>query len=372
LRSDSESTRRGAIVRLAVIAIGAGVVLSFPATAGDPYMLTVGITILGYAVLATAWNFVGGFIGYISLGHSALSGLGAYGTALLIAAGLPSFVALFVAAAIVALLAVPIGAAALRVRGASFVIVSIALVLILLLVFQSWASLTGGSRGLVVPRPFPGLHRAEHHLVFFFLFAALLAVTLLAWWLIDRSRFGLGLKAIREDEDKSQALGIPTFAFKLIVFVVSAAFTALGGGLYALWFGDLDPVFQFSVLTGSTMVLMALLGGVRHLFGPLLGAVVIGAGLEYFKLEYGDTPLHLVATGLLLGGVVMFMPEGVIPALSSLWRRRFGPEEASIREVTAAALLDARREPDERGLAYEPHDPGERAPQDGAVTEGGR
>ena len=100
MRSDSESTRgRGRIVRLAAIAIGAGLVLAFPATAGDPYMLTVGITILNYAVLATAWNFVGGFIGYISLGHGALSGLGAYGTALLITAGLPSFVALFVAAA---------------------------------------------------------------------------------------------------------------------------------------------------------------------------------------------------------------------------------------------------------------------------------
>ena len=332
------------MLRLAAIAAGAGLVLAFPLGIADPYMLTVGIGILNYAVLATAWNFVGGFIGYISLGHGALAGLGAYATGLLVtAAGLPSFVALFVAAAIVAAIAVPIGAAALRVRGASFVIVSIALVLILLLVFQSWASLTGGSVGLVVPRPFPELHRPEHHRVFFYLFAGLLAVALLAWWILDRSRFGLGLKAIREDEDKSEALGIPTFAFKLAVFVVSAVFSALAGGLYALWFGDLDPVFQFSVLSGSTMVLMALLGGVRHLFGPLLGALVVGSALEYFKLEYGDTPLHLVATGLLLGGVVMVTPDGVLPALSSLFRRWFGPREASIREVTAAALLDSRR-----------------------------
>lgn len=343
LRSGSESRRLRAIVRGVAIAVGGAAILSFPEAAANPYVLTVGIGILNYAVLSTAWNFVGGFIGYISLGHGALSGLGAYGTALLItAAGLPSFVALFVAAALVALLAIPIGAAALRVRGASFVIVSIALVLILLLVFQSWASLTGGSRGLVVPRPFPELHRAEHHRVFFYLFAGLLALALLAWWLIDRSRFGLGLKAIREDEDKSQALGIPTFAYKLVVFVVSATFTALGGGLYALWFGDLDPVFQFSVLAGSTMVLMALLGGVRHLFGPLLGAIVVGAGLEYFKVVYGDTPFHLVATGGLLGVVVVFMPEGVIPALTGLFRRWFGPREASIREVTAAALRDSR------------------------------
>jgi branched-chain amino acid transport system permease protein len=116
------------------------------ALAPNPYILSVGIGILNYAVLSTAWNFVGGFTGYISLGHGALSGLGAYGTALLVTkASAPSFVALLAAAAIVALLAVPIGFAALRVRGASFVIVSIALVLILLLVFQSWASFTGGS-----------------------------------------------------------------------------------------------------------------------------------------------------------------------------------------------------------------------------------
>jgi branched-chain amino acid transport system permease protein len=104
-------------------------------------------------------------------------------------------------------------------------------------------------------------------------------------------------------------------------------------------------VFQFSVLSGSTMVLMALLGGVRHLFGPLLGALVVGGGLEYATLAYGDTPLHLVVTGALLGGVVVFMPDGVVPALASLVRRLFGPREASIREVTAAELLE-RAAPD--------------------------
>jgi branched-chain amino acid transport system permease protein len=338
---------RRRIVRAAAIAGGAALLLAFPAMAPDPYMLSVAIGILHYAVLATSWNFVGGFTGYISLGHGALAGLGSYATGLLVtAAGLPSFAALVAGAVIVALLAVPIGAAALRVRGASFVIVTIALVLILLLVFQSW-SFPGGSRGLVVPRPFPELHRAEHHLVFFFLFAGLLALALAAWWAVDRSRFGLGLKAIREDEDKSESLGIPTFAFKLVAFVVSAAFTALGGGLYALWFGDLDPVFQFSVLTGSYIVLMALLGGARHLFGPLLGALAVGSGLEYFKLTYGDTPLHLVATGVLLGVVVMLMPDGVIPAVAELFARFTSPREASIREVGAAELR-AADERDER------------------------
>ncbi|MEU4677615.1 branched-chain amino acid ABC transporter permease [Micromonospora sp. NPDC023737] len=327
-----------AVLLLALVAV----VLSFPSLAPNPYILSAGILVLNYALLSTSWNFVGGFTGYISLGHGALAGLGAYGTGLLVTkAGLPSFLALGVAALVVAALAVPIGYAALRVRGASFVIVSIALVLVMLLVFQSWASFTGGSRGLTVPRPFPDLLRPEHHRVFWFLFAALLALALLVWWLIDRSRFGLGLKAIREDEDKAESLGIPTFAYKLVVFVVSAGFTAAAGGLYALWFGDLDPVFQFSILTGSYLVLMALLGGVRTLFGPLLGAVVVGTALEYFKVEYGSTPLHLVATGLLLALVVLFMPDGVLPAVAAMLDR-FRPAQQSIREVTAAELREQR------------------------------
>jgi len=116
----------------------------------------------------------------------------------------------------------------------------------------------------------------------------------------------------------------------------------LAGGLYGLWFGDLDPVFQFSILSGAYMVLMALLGGVRHLYGPLLGAVIVGYGLEYSKLEYGDSPLHLVFAGLLLGVVVMFMPDGVIPAVTGLIARVRGTGETSIREVTAAELRDER------------------------------
>lgn len=339
---DSERRRRigGILLRLAGLLIGAVLILSFPQMAPNPFILSSGVVVANYAVLATSWNFVGGFTGYISLGHGALFGLGAYSTGLLITkADLPSFVALFLGAALVALLAIPIGMASLRVRGASFVMVSIALVLILLLVFQSWASFTGGSNGLVVPRPFPNLLRPEHHRVFYYLFCALLGLAVLTWWLLDRSRFGMGLKAIREDEDKAEALGIPTFRYKLVAFVVSAGFTALSGGLYALWFGDLDPVFQFSILTGSYMVLMALLGGVRNAFGPLLGALVVGFALQYFSVEYGDSPLHLAATGLLLAVVVLFVPDGVIPALVQLSVRFLGGAQSSIREVTAEELL---------------------------------
>lgn len=339
------------LAKTVVFVVCATALLTFPDWAPNPYILSAGIVVLNYAVLSTSWNFMGGFTGYISLGHAAYFGLGAYATGLLITkADFPSFIAWAGAGVIALLFAIPVGYASLRVRGASFVIVSIALVLIMLLVFQSWGSFTGGSNGLIVPRPFPDLLRPEHHRRFFYLFAALLAAALFVWWLIDRSRFGTGLKAIREDEDKAQALGVPTYTYKLIVYVVSAFFAALGGGMYALWFGDLDPIFQFSILIGSYMVLMALLGGVRNLYGPLLGAVIVGGALEYFKLEFGDTQLHLVATGVLLGVVVLFMPDGIIPAGARLLGR-LKPQQSSIREMTAAELLEKnQREDEENGI----------------------
>ncbi|WP_307849733.1 branched-chain amino acid ABC transporter permease [Qaidamihabitans albus] len=326
---------------LALIAL----VIAFPSMAPDSFILSVGVVIMSYAVLATSWNFVGGFTGYVSLGHASYSGLGGYATALLILrADVNPWVAMILAGLIVAAIAVPVGIASLRVRGASFVIVSIALVLILLLVFQSWGTFTGGSNGLRIPRPFSDdVLRPEQHERFFYLHAALLAVALLCWWAINRSRFGIGLKAIREDEDKAQSLGVPTFAYKLVVFVISAFFTALAGGLYALWFGFLDPIFQFSILVGAYMVLMSLLGGIRSLFGPLLGAVIVGYAMEFFKAQYGDTQAHLIAMGALLGVVVLFMPDGIIPALTNLVNR-LRPQAASIRELSAAELAEQRRE----------------------------
>lgn len=334
----SRRTRR--LVAALALVVGVVVVALFPSMAPNAYILSAGVVVLSYACTATSWNFMGGFTGYISLGHAAYFGLGAYSTAIIVRdLGLPSFVAWILAGLVVAIITVPVGIAALRVRGASFVIVSISFVLILLLVFQGWGSYTGGSNGLVVPRPFPDLMRPEHHRVFFYLFAALLAVMLLLWWAIDRSRFGIGLKAIREDEDKAEALGIPTRNYKLVAYVVSATLTGLAGGMYALWFGDLDPIFQFSILLGSYMVLMALLGGIRNLFGPLVGAVIVGVALEVFKLEFGDTQFHLVATGLLLGLVVLFMPDGIIPAVQA-GLKRLGPQSSSIREMTASELAE--------------------------------
>ncbi|RCS58912.1 branched-chain amino acid ABC transporter permease [Microbacterium sp. JB110] len=311
-------------------------------------MLSVGVIVLYHAVLATSWNVMGGFTGYISIGHAAFFGVGAYGTGLLVIhTGMNFLLATLIAAIGTAILTIPVGMAALRVRGASFVIVTIALVLVLLLVFQSMGSVTGGSDGLVVPRPFPDLLRPQHHQVFFFLFLGLLTLCLLVWTFIDRSRFGAALKSVREDEDKAESLGSPTAALKLTAFVISATLTAICGGFYAVWFGDLDPVFQFDIVLCSTIVLMALFGGNRYLFGPLLGAIVVSGAEEYFVLNFGDTQFHLIALGLLLAIVVLFLPDGVLTGIAQLIAR-LRPQAASISELSAGELADQRagRDPD--------------------------
>ncbi|WP_219825394.1 branched-chain amino acid ABC transporter permease [Nonomuraea typhae] len=317
-----------------LLVVGTAGVLAYPWLVPNYYLVYAGVLTIMYASMATSWNILGGFTGYVSLGHSAFFGLGAYGTGLLVTrAGVPWVVALLVSGLLVTVAAAVIGVAAVRVRGASFVIVSIALVSVMNLLVQGWRSLTGGATGLQVPSPFPELSRGQTHLVFFYIFLALLAAVLGTWWFVSRSRFGGGLRAIREDEDKAEMLGVPTAAFKVAAFALSALFVALAGGLYSVWFGSLDPIFVFSIVSGAYMVLMSLLGGVRHLFGPLLGALIITPAGEYFLIALGETQIHLTATGVLLVLVVLFMPEGIVPRVAGR------PEGASIREDSAEQRL---------------------------------
>ena len=330
---------RGSVIGIGIVVL---VMLLWPTISPNPYMTSAGVLILSYATFATAWSFMGSFTGYISLGHIAFYGLGAYGTALIVMhTPVPSFGAVVLAAVGTAVIAIPVGFAALRLRGASFVIVTIALILVLQLVFQAWSTVTGGSDGLTVPRPFPDMLRPQHHETFYYIFLALLAVLLLAWTFINHSRFGSALKGIREDEDKASSLGSPIGSLKLVAFVLSAFGVGIVGGLYALWFGDLDPLYQFDVVLSVQIVLMALLGGLRFLFGPLLGALLVGAGQEYFLLSFGQSQFHLVATGLLLALVVLFLPDGVLTGFQQLINK-FRPQSTSIREVSAEDLQKQR------------------------------
>jgi branched-chain amino acid transport system permease protein len=290
------------------------------------------LTVL-YMAMSLSWNLMGGLTGYVSLGHSFFFGLGAYGTGLLATrAGVEPFTAALLAGVFVAVVSAGVGYVALRVRGASFVIVTLSLVYIGSLGAQGWRSVTGGSSGLTLPSL--GVGGDLSHVPFYYAFAvlALLVLGLSAW--VRRSRFGLALTAIREDEDKAEMLGIDTARTKLVAFVLSALFVGIAGGLYAYWRVFIDPIFVFGIAVSVQMILIALLGGVRSLWGPVLGAVLFMPGSYYLLTTYPQW--HLLLTGVLLGAVVLFLPDGVIPSVRERLGRR-GPQAASIREVAAGS-----------------------------------
>lgn len=337
------ATEHGRTARYWPIPVVVAMIAAYPVVVSNSYLRYVGVLAVMYMALSSSWNLMGGFTGYISLGHVAFFGVGAYAAGLLVLRlDLPNVPAVLLAGLIVGALGTAIGYVALRVRGSSFVIVTIALVYIGGLLVQGWRGFTGGSMGLTVPSGFDGA-RVDLHRFYHWQFTVLLLVVLSLWWFIDRSKFGMGLKAVREDEDKAQSLGVPTTGFKLVAFTLSAAFTGIGGGLYSSWFGFLDPIFAFQILISSQIVLMALLGGMRSLWGPVLGAVILIPSTEYFLVRFGETQLHLVATGLLLGVVVLLMPDGIIPMVQRQIARRNAPA-ASIREQRPDRAEDDRVE----------------------------
>jgi len=323
----SVSRRQVQLVAIGALGLFA---LTYPLFAGAEYFIFAAALTIMYAALATSWNLMAGFTGYVSLGHAAFFGIGAYFTGLVARnGGIDPFLAAILAGPFVAILAAGIGYVALRARGASFVIVTIAIVYIAGLVAQGWRDVTGGSTGLSLPR-FESA-AATYHVPFYYAFLILAAVVLFTWWWVDRSKFGMGLKAIRDDEDKAEALGVPTTAYKVVAFSLSAFFVAIGGGIYAYWNAFIDPIFMFSILVSAYMVLMSLLGGTRHLFGPVVGAIAIIQLNELMLTRLGATQAHLLATGVILGLVVLVMPDGIIPTLRDLLNRR-QPPAASIRD----------------------------------------
>lgn len=307
--------------------------------AGAPWVLSnsflrfVATLTVMYMAMSMSWNIMGGMTGYISLGHSFFFGIGAYTTALLaLRADVDPFLAAVLSGFLVAAVAAVVGFVALRVRGASFVIVTLSLVYIGSLGGQGWRSVTGGSSGLTLPTL--GVGGALAHIPFYYAFAVLflLALATSAW--LRRSRFGLALTAIREDEDKAEMLGINTPRTKLVAFVLSAVFVGIAGGLYAYWRVFLDPIFVFGIAVSVQMILIALVGGVRSLWGPVLGAVIFMPGSYYLLTTYPQW--HLLLTGGVLALVVLFMPDGIIPSVRARLDR-FGPEAASIREGAAGS-----------------------------------
>ncbi len=242
------------------------VFIAFPLVFSDPAVTIIAVFTLLFAVAATGWNIFSGYTGYIALGHAAYFGLGAYAMALMaqdwkIPAGYAPFFLLPLAGLVAAIFAVPFGWIALRTRRHTFVVITIAIFFIMQLMAYNLRGITNGSAGLTLPIPFDW-SADFFNLPFYYVALALLLLALGVSWWVRNSKYGLGLLAIRDDEDRALGLGVKTGPSKLVAFVISAFFVGMVGALHAYFIGSLYPPFAFDALFDVAVALMAFLGGI--------------------------------------------------------------------------------------------------------------
>jgi branched-chain amino acid transport system permease protein len=282
------------------------------------------VVALMIALAGQGWNILGGYGGQYSFGHAAFFGTGAYVTAILqVRYGVNAWVGFAVGIAAGALVGAIIGALTFRsgLRGSYFALVTLAFAEVLR-ILASVAPITGAGVGTLIKldldaRAFQFQSRA----VFYWVILALVAVSLVIAKLIERSRFGVWLIAVRENEDAAQALGVDAATVKLAAMVISGAITAAAGCFYAQYFLFVDSGIGYGTWISIEALLTPIIGGVGTVFGPLIGALVVKALGEGAQMVTGDAPgLDLVVYGAVLVLVIAFTPRGLIGGLAQARR----------------------------------------------------
>jgi branched-chain amino acid transport system permease protein len=299
----------------AVLVIMLGLALAAP----NNQMLDLLFQVAIWASIATAWNIIGGYGGQLSLGHSAFYGLGAYGGALLLTgAGLSPIIGIGAGAALAVVLALVVGLAGLRLRGPFFAMVTFVMGPAFQAIATNWAGLTGGSGGVSLP-----LHGDWSSLIFpdrriyVFIALGLLALSLYVACRLRYGRTGLHLVAAGGDPEVASSIGIAVLRVRLGGMAVSAALTALAGGLATFYVLFLDPENAFSASLSIKIVTIAVIGGTTSVIGPLLGAIILVPIEQFLSNAFaGRIPgLSGILFGLLLMVVVLVVPGGVVRLL---------------------------------------------------------
>ncbi|GII92818.1 branched-chain amino acid ABC transporter ATP-binding protein/permease [Sinosporangium siamense] len=325
------------------VAIGvvAAVITFFPALTDNLYYQNMVILSLVFAISAAGLNVITGYTGYISLGQGAFLGIGAYVCAILSQhVDVSPFVWVPLAGVVAAAVAMLLGLVTFRSRGPSFVIITIAFLFLVQFVATNWTSLTNGSAGITMPLPDwdPALGNWPFHLAL----VVLLALSLVMSWWIRRTKFGMGLIAIREDEDKAGTIGVNAPVYKLLAFGASALFVGMAGAVYGYYLTFVDPIGMFTILVSVQIVLSLILGGRGTLFGPVLGAFIIEPVNAVANNEFGGGNVRLLLFGALLVLLVLLLPRGILPTVAGLPARRRTRGTAGL---TGARLEIAERPP---------------------------
>jgi branched-chain amino acid transport system permease protein len=290
--------------------------------------------------LSTSWALLSGFAGYFSLGHAAFFGAGMYTTAVMTTKfGVPFLLTLPVATAIPALMALGIGAVVFRLRrlrGELFALLTLAVTFVVATIILN-TPIDGGGGVFMSAVPLPAIMPTPTGSIYALGFVLCVATLAIAWK-VAHSRLGLGLFAIHDDEDVAEAKGVPTFRYKLIAFALSAGIAGAVGGVHSMYVGFLTVAGTFELSVPLFVVLMSVLGGSRHWLGPAIGAASI-TSLLYAFISGGEAMVGRALVGLILIVAILWLPDGVLPALQKWRARRRGP--AATRPAATATPVVA-------------------------------
>jgi branched-chain amino acid transport system permease protein len=307
---------------LIAILVGA-VFFGLSLLAPNQYYFQAGYVVLQYIVLATAWNILGGYTGYVNFGVAAFFALGAYSSvALYKLAPLPLPVLMLIAGIVSGVVGLGMGYLTLRLRGAFFSIATLAMAVVMQTLITNW-DYVGGSRGAYILRP-AQVPILGNYIVYLFLIMLILAViTIGIARSIERSRLGFGFASIRDDELAAEAAGVPTLRLKLVATTLSGALMGMAGAPLPYYVTYLDPASGFSLSYAVNSIAMPLIGGMTNWIGPLIGALFLGT-IQQLATVTISSALNLLIVGLLLVGFVMIAPNGIVGLFERVVERARG------------------------------------------------
>ncbi len=285
-------------------------------TVKNEYFFFAGYMVLIAIVMATAWNILGGYAGYVNFGGAAFFGIGSYTSVVLIkAAGWPLLAQMLVAAGMGAILGFALGLLTLRLRGIFFSIATVAITIILETVIINWR-FVGGATGVQLLRP-PVMEPFDSYIKMLFVVAVLLvivAVTIARY--IETSWLGRGLRAIRDNESAAECSGVPTLKLKLLACAISGALMSAAGAPAAMYLSFVEPASAFNMNHSVSALAMPIIGGTAHWMGPILGGLLLGTTQQLVQVTI-SSELNVLVVGVLLVVFVVVAPEGIV----GLWRR---------------------------------------------------
>jgi len=291
---------------------------------GNEYVFFAGYVVLQYVVLATAWNILGGYCGYVNFGSAAFFAMGAYSTvAIHKFYPLPIPLLILVAGIVSGICGLGMGYLTLRLRGSFFAIATLALAVVLQTLVVNW-DYVGGSRGAYIIRP-ASIPLLGSYVQYLFLIMLVLAViALVTARMIERSRLGYGFATIRDDELAAEASGVPTLRVKLIATTISGALMGMAGAPFPYYIGYLQPQSAFGLEYAVNSIAMPMIGGTGSWLGPLIGAILLGT-LQQVATVTISSAVNVLIVGLLLVGFVIIAPNGIIGLVQERLRARKQP-----------------------------------------------